>query len=103
MLQLLSPIASLFVGIAMTIYGIVHSITRFPGGDAFATLAANMPAVMSVLVFLLGIFAFAVGIVLMVIGIKKTLQRWRQFNRIAHQVGDNPPYDEENWEGAAYH
>ncbi len=98
MLKLIQPIASLFVGISMTIYGLVHSVTRFPGGDAFAALAANLPAVGSVLVFLLGLLAIVAGVVLVVLGVKNFRRRWRRFNQIAHHVGDRPQYDEEGWE-----
>ena len=103
MFYLLRSIASLFVGVAMTVYGLVHSVTRFPGGDAFAALAANMPAVTSVLVFVLGIAAVVAGIVLIVIGIKQTRRRWRRFNQVARHVEDRPSCeadDDGEWEPA---
>ena len=99
MLQLLSPIASLFVGLCMVAYGFIHSITRFPSGDAFATFAANLPAVGSVLVFLLGLLAIAAGIVLVVLGVKNLRRRWRRFGQIARHVERQPVYDDEGgWE-----
>ena len=99
MLQLLSPIASLFVGLCMFVYGLVHSVTRFPGGDAFAALAANLPAVGSVLVFLLGLLAIVAGVVLVVLGVKNFRRRWRKFGQIARHVERQPAYDDEGgWE-----
>lgn len=102
MFQLIQPIASLFVGVAMTIYGIGHVITKWPSGEVIATLVANMPVVTTVLVFLLGIVALAAGIVLMVLGIKNMRRRWREFNQIANHVGTRPQYDDdqEGWEPA---
>ena len=104
MLQLIQPIASLFVGLCMFVYGFIHSITRFPGGDAFAALAANLPAVGSVLVFLLGLLAIVAGVVLVVLGVKNFRRRWRKFGQIARHVERQPAYpgdsgdDEGGWE-----
>ena len=102
MLQLLQPLMSLFIGAAMTIYGLVHAITRFPGGDAFATLAKNMPAATSVLVFLLGIVAFVFGVVLLVLSVRNLRRRWRRFGRLARHVEHQPQSvdDEDGWEPA---
>jgi len=98
MLQLLSPIASLFVGLCMFVYGLVHSVTRFPGGDAFAALAANLPVVGSVLLFLLGLLAIVAGVVLVVLGVRNLRRRWRRFGQIARHVERQPAYDDEGWE-----
>lgn len=104
MLQILQPLASLFVGFAMTIYGIGHVITKWPSGEVIATLIANMPMVTAVLVFLLGIIALAAGIVLIVLGTKNMRRRWREFNQIANHVGARVQYDDDHdeWGQPAY-
>jgi len=85
----------------MFVYGFIHSITRFPGGDTFAALAANLPAVGSVLVFLLGLLAIVAGVVLVVLGVKNLRRRWRRFNQIASHVDHRPAHQEDDdWEPA---
>lgn len=103
MSTLFQPILTLLIGVAMTIYGLIHSITRFPGPEAFLNLMAHMPAVMSVLFFVLGLLAFAAGIVLTVIGIRNMRRRWRRFGQLARHVESQPQYqDEDGWGPAAY-
>ena len=112
MLHLIQPILSLLIGLAMTLYGIVHAVTRFPGPDAFASLVANLPAVTSVLMFVLGLLAFVAGIVLLIVGIRNLRRRWHRFNLIARHVDSRPQYGDvggddggdggEGWEPAAY-
>ena len=41
MSHLFQPIASLFVGLCMFVYGLIHSIARFPGSDTFAAIASK--------------------------------------------------------------
>ena len=98
MLHLFQPLASLSVGVAMTIYGLVHSITRYPGSQAFTTLAANMPAITSVLLFLLGVMAFVAGVLLIIVGVKTFQRRWRRFREVARHAGRQTGYDDEEWE-----
>lgn len=86
----------------MTIYGIVHAVTQFPDRQAFADLVANLPALMSVFLFGLGLFAFAAGIVLLVLGVRNMRRRWRRFGQIARHVdAQSPHYDDDGW-GPAY-
>lgn len=99
MSTLFQPVVTLLIGVAMSIYGLIHSITRFPGPEAFLNLMANMPAVMSVLFFVLGVLAFVAGVVLIVLGVRNMRRRWRQFGRIARHVESQPQYqqDEDGW------
>ena len=80
--------------------------------DAFASLVANLPAVTSVLMFVLGLLAFVAGIVLLIVGIRNLRRRWHRFNLIARHVDSRPQYGDvggddggdggEGWEPAAY-
>jgi len=100
MLQLIQPLASLFIGIAMTAYGLLHAITRFPGSEAFAVLAANLPAVGSVLLFLLGLLAVIAGICLVVLGVRNLRRRWSRFGQIVRYSQRRQEYDDDGWEPA---
>lgn len=99
MTQLIQPITTLLIGIALTLYGIVHAIVQFPDPVAFTSLIANLPAVTAVLIFILGLVAFAAGIVLIVLGIRNTRRRWRRFGQIARHMGDSTRYDHDNGDG----
>ena len=102
MSHLVQPLTTLLIGIAMTIYGVVHAITKFPDPVAFSNLMANLPAFSSVLLFVLGLLAFAAGIVLFVVGVRNMRRRWRRFGQIARHVESQPQYqDDEGW-GQAY-
>ena len=101
MSHLIQPVTTLLIGIAMTIYGIVHAITQFPDPHAFSNLVAHLPALMSVLMFALGLIAFAAGIVLVVLGVRNMRRRWRRFGQIARHVESQPGYDDDGW-GPAY-
>lgn len=103
MTQLVQPIASLFIGLCMFVYGLIHSIARFPGSDTFAAIASNLPAVGSVFIFFLGLLAIIAGITLVVLGMRNVRRRWRRFGQIARHVEMQSPYSDEreDW-GPAY-
>ncbi len=100
MSQLLQAFLSVLIGVAMAIYGIVHAVTQFPSPVAFASLADNMPAVIAVLLFLLGLVAFIAGIVITILGARNLRRRWYRFNQIARHAGVQQ-YDDDGW-GPAY-
>ncbi len=103
MSHLIQPLTTLLIGIAMTIYGIAHAVMQFPDPVAFTQLMANLPAFSSVLLFILGLLAFAAGIVLVVMGVRNMRRRWRRFGQIARHVESQPQYadDDGGW-GQAY-
>jgi len=98
MFELFQPIASLFVGLAMVVYGLVHAIAKYPGQDTFTTLADGMSAVTAVLVFALGVMAFASGVILTVLGGRNLRRRWQRFNQLARHVTRGPDHDDDRWE-----
>lgn len=103
MSTLFQPVTTLLIGIAMAIYGLVHSVSQFPDPVAFTNLVANLPAFSSVLLFVLGLLAFAAGIVLVVLGIRSMRRRWRRFGQLARHIASQPQYqDEDGWGPAAY-
>lgn len=101
MSHLFQAFVSIFIGVAMAIYGIVHAVTQFPGPAAFTSLADTMPAVIAVLLFLLGLLAFVAGVVVVVLGVRNLRRRWHRFNQIARHAGQQSPYDDDGW-GPAY-
>lgn len=81
MLHFLQPAATLFIGLALSVYGLIHSLRHAPRATAFQAAIQAMPDAIAVLVFAFGIAAIIVGIVLLVSGIKGVRSRARDINR----------------------
>ena len=43
MTLIVRPALAIILGLALTLYGIFHAITRYPGSEAFTELAAGLP------------------------------------------------------------
>ena len=98
MLDLLKPLASLCIGLAMAGYGLVHAVVKFPGSDTFTTLAKNMPAMTAVLMFVLGLVACVAGVVLTLLGGRNMRRRWQRFNDLARHVSRGSDHEDERYE-----
>lgn len=81
MLHFLQPAASLFIGLALSVYGLFQSLLHAPSAHAFQAAARALPDAVAVLVFGLGIAAIVVGLVLLVSGIRGVRNRTREINR----------------------
>ena len=81
MLHFLQPAATLFIGLALAIYGLVQAFLHAPPATSFQAMAQAMPDAIAVLVFAFGITAIVAGIVLLVTGIKGVRSRTRDINR----------------------
>lgn len=81
MLHFLQPAATLFIGLALSIYGLVQALLHAPPATAFQAAAKAMPDAMAVLIFGFGIAAIIVGIILLVSGIKGVRSRTHDIHR----------------------
>ena len=107
MLQFLQPAATLFIGLALSVYGLIQSLLHRPSSASFQAAAQAMPDAVAVLIFALGIAAIVVGIVLLVSGIKGVRNRTREINRAysaPHRPSRRNEY-EDDWDPGhpAYH
>ena len=93
MLHFLQPAATLFIGLALSVYGLFQSLLHAPSANAFQAAAQAMPDAVAVLVFAFGIAAIVVGIVLLVSGIRGVRNRTREINR-AYGAPQRPPRPE---------
>lgn len=107
MMQFLQPAATLFIGLALFVYGLVHSLLHRPSFVSFQAAAQAMPDAVAVLVFALGIAAIVVGIVLLISGIKGLRSRTREINRTygARHLPSGRNEYEDDWDRGhpAYH
>ena len=74
MTSVFGSVIGLLMGLALAIYGLVHTFTRYPGPEPFAVLAGNMPALIAVLLFALGVVAIVVGLAVL-LGSTRRLRR----------------------------
>ncbi len=81
MLQFLQPVGTVFIGLAMFVYGLVQSLLHRPSTSSFQAAAQAMPDAIAVIIFGIGIAAVIVGIVLLVTGIRGVRSRTRDINR----------------------
>ena len=107
MLQFLQPAGTVFIGLAMFIYGSVQALLHRPSASSFQAAAQAMPDAIAVIVFAFGIAAVVVGIVLLVSGIRGIRSRTREINRAygaSHRRPRRDEYDDDGWDGhPAYH
>ena len=107
MLNFLQPAATLFIGLALSAYGLIQSLLHRPPASSFQAAAQAMPDAVAVLIFAFGIAAIMVGVLLLAYGIKGVRSRTREINRaygpsIPHDRYDE--YDDEmNRRHPAYH
>ncbi len=98
MIAFLQPLISLLIGIALSIYGLSHSSTHYPGNANFHALWQSLPALSSVFIFLLGLAAVACGLGLVLTGVQGLRKRYRQIDRAyTDPRRDRDPYEDEGY------
>lgn len=82
MLQFLQPLGAAAIGVALFVYGLIHSLLHRPPGAAFQAAAHALPAVSAVMLFVLGLAAIAAGLVLLIIGARGIRRRTREIRQV---------------------
>jgi hypothetical protein len=77
MSHFLQPAATLFIGLALSVYGLIHSLRHAPQATALQAAIQAKPDAIAVLIFAFGIAA----IVVLISGIKGVRNRTREINR----------------------
>lgn len=111
MLQFLQPAGTVFIGLAMFVYGAVQALLHRPPASSFQIAAQAMPDAVAVIVFAFGIAAVVVGIVLLVSGLKGVRRRTREINNTYgrrrlrnHHQRDEYEDGDDGWDAhPAYH
>lgn len=115
MLHFLQPAATLFIGLALSVYGLIQAFLHAPPVTAFQTAAKAMPDAMAVLVFGFGVTAIIAGIFLLISGVRGVRSRYRDIDRAygprssrprkepRHDPRDPYGYDEDWDDQAVYH
>ena len=99
MTHMIQPALSAFVGFALAIYGLVHTARHVPAREVFAMFWSALPSVASVLLFVLGMAAVAIGIALLAHGVQGVRRRIRTVDRIFRDPrvqsydADDPDHD----------
>jgi len=82
MTHVIQPAISALVGLALAVYGLVHTATNVPAAEVFAAFWSALPSVATVLVFLLGVAAIALGVTLIARGVLGVRRRARTVSRV---------------------
>lgn len=102
MLHFLQPAGTVFIGLAMFVYGTVQALLHRPSASSFQIAAQAMPDAVAVIVFAFGIAAVVVGVVLLVSGVKGVRNRTREISRTygPRLRNHRPPREEyeDDWE-----
>jgi hypothetical protein len=80
MIQFFQPVGTLLIGVALSLYGLIHSANHFPGPTHLHTLWQSLPALSAVLLFALGAMAVICGLALLFVGVQGLRRRYRQIN-----------------------
>ena len=101
MTQFLRPMFTFVLGLALALYGILHTALSFPSGEEIGTFWSSLPHTGAVLLFMLGLIALGVGILLLLSAIRGMRLRFRQIRSSyatpRHDHDDNER-DPEDWE-----
>lgn len=81
MLHFFQPAGTLFIGLALSVYGLIQSLLYRPPSASFQATAEAMPEAVAVLLFVLGLTAIIVGIVLLISGVRGVRKRAREIDR----------------------
>ncbi len=99
MIPFLQPLLSLLIGLALSLYGLVHSSHYYPGQANLYRLWQSLPALSSVIVFALGVAAVAIGLAMVMVAIQGLRKRYRQISH-AYSEPRRHQYDEDDTYGA---
>ena len=82
MTSIFQSIFAVLLGLALTLFGTTYGITQYPGTSAFAQLAVAIPALGSVLLFVLCVASALSGVAVLVGSYKRLRQRWQYLREI---------------------
>ncbi len=98
MFHFIQPVLSLLIGLALSLYGLIHSSTHYPGTQSLNQLWQSLPAIVAVLIFTLGLLAVTSGLGLVLAGVHGLRKRYRQIDRAyADPRRDRDPYEDEGY------
>ena len=101
MTRFFQPILSVVLGVALSVYGVVHATKHLPGVHHLHVFWTAMPSMAAVLIFLLGVIAVVTGLVLLSTGAQGLRRRVAQVSRIYSEPEE--PFDEEGYGRPAYY
>lgn len=88
------------MGVVLALFGVIHSVSRYPGAQVFGQLMTSLPALGSVLFFALGILAAVAGLVMLVLSQRRLRHRWRYLRAVTSRRDLSPMDEEREWNGA---
>jgi hypothetical protein len=100
MTSIVQAIFAFVLGLVLSLLGIVHSFSKYPGAKAFAAFIAGLPSLGSVLFFVLGIAAALAGLILLFTSVRRLRHRWHYLQRITSGRPNREIDEEQEYAGA---
>jgi len=109
MLQLIQPVLSTLIGLAVAVFAGLYGLALTPGVNVWHAVAAASPHLLAVLAFIACVALAVAGLVLLVSGLRATRRRIDQVQRVpwnrmpeTHPGSPASPYrsggyDEDDW------
>lgn len=100
------------IGIALSLFGVIHTVSSYPGSNTFHQFAVCLPALGSVLFFFLCILAAVAGVFVLIWSVRRLRYRWQFLRTVTARHSESPHLhrggyhgngemeDEETWAGA---
>ena len=95
MIPIVESIFSLLLGLALAVFGLIQTLSRYPGPGPFEQLAADATALNAVLLFAVGLIAALGGLAVLIFSIRRLRFRWRYLRHLTGHRSFGDPRDAE--------
>ena len=95
MIPIVESIFSLLLGLALAVFGLIQTLSRYPGPAPFEQLAADATALGAVLFFAIGLLAAIGGVAVLIFSMRRLRLRWRYLRQLDGRRSYGDPRDAE--------
>jgi len=93
MIPIVESIFYLLLGLALAVFGLIQTLSRYPGPVAFEQLAADATALGAVLLFAIGLIAALGGVAVLLLSIRRLRFRWQYLRQLSGSRSYGDPRD----------
>ena len=97
MLEFMQPILSMLIGVAMSIFGLIHTWYRFPAPVVWAQFLASVPQLGAVLLFAACLAVSILGVAMLLVGAGGVRRRLQQIRSVRWQPNNDHEGARHEW------
>ena len=97
MLEFMQPILSMLIGVAMSIFGLIHTWYRFPSPVVWAQFLIAVPQLGAVLLFATCLAVSILGVAMLLVGAGGVRRRRQQIRSLRWQPGNGHDDARQEW------